>query len=204
MCCGKAFVFLLHIYFFENFKKIIHISGRSFVLLVEVIILAVKKGEYNAQYIKELVNDYGNMIYRICLCILCDRDDAEDALQETFLKCLTKAPEFESEEHKKAWLIKVATNTSKNMNLLRIKHRTLDINELEYIGVVDEDKDVFEAIMSLPVKYKIVMTLHYIEGYPTKEIGEILSLTDAAVRKRLQKGRELLKLEIERSNRDAF
>lgn len=159
---------------------------------------------YDPQYVKELINNYGNMLYRICLCILCDNEDAEDAVQDTFLKFLTKAPQFESEEHKKAWLIKVATNISKNMLVLRIKHRTLDIDELEYIGTADEDRDVFEAVMRLPVKFKIVMILHYIEGYPTKDIAEMIKVSDAAVRKRLQKGRELLKLEIERSNRDAF
>ncbi len=166
--------------------------------------MAAKPEGYEPQYIKELIDNYSNMLYRICLCILCDKDDAEDAVQDTFLKFLTKAPRFESEEHKKAWLIKVATNISKNMLLLRIKHRTLDINELEYVGTADEDRGVFEAIMRLPVKFKIVMVLHYIEGYPTKEIAEMIKVSDAAIRKRLQKGRELLKLEIERSNRDAF
>lgn len=166
--------------------------------------MATKSEGYDSRYIKELIDNYGNMLYRICLCILCDKEDAEDAVQDTLLKLLTKAPEFESEEHKKAWLIKVATNISKNMHILRIKHRTLDIDELEYVGTAEEDRGVFEAIMKLPVKFKIVMILHYIEGYPTKEIADMIRISDAAVRKRLQKGRELLKLEIERSNRDAF
>lgn len=166
--------------------------------------LAKKFEGYEPKYVNELVKNYGDMLYRICLCILCDKDDAEDAVQDTFLKFLTKAPQFESNEHEKAWLIKVATNISKNMLLLRIKHRTVDINELEYVGAAEEDKDVFEAIMRLPVKFKIVMILHYIEGYPTKDISKMIKLSDEAVRKRLQKGRELLKLEIERGNRDAF
>lgn len=166
--------------------------------------MTTKSESYDSRYIKELIDNYGNMLYRICLCILCDKEDAEDAVQDTLLKFLTKAPEFESEEHKKAWLIKVATNISKNMLILRIKHRALDIDELEYIGTAEEDRGVFDAIMRLPVKLKIVMILHYIEGYPTKEIADMVRISDAAVRKRLQKGRELLKLEIERSNRDAF
>ena len=166
--------------------------------------MAAKNGCYAPSCVKDLISDYGNMLYRICLCILCDKDDAEDAVQDTFLKFLTKAPQFESEEHKKAWLIRVATNISKNMCVLRIKHRTVDINELEYVGEAAEDRGVFEAIMNLPVKFKIVMILHYIEGYPTKDIAAMIKISDDAVRKRLQKGRELLKLEIERGNRDAF
>ena len=149
------------------------------------------------EYIKNLVEKYSNMLFRICYCILCHRNDAEDALQETFLKYLTKAPEFESQEHEKAWLIKVATNISKNAVLLQKRRRTLDLDELNSIGIEDEDSEIFEAIMALPVKYKIVMTLHYIEGYSSKEISEIISISPEAVRKRLQKGRELLRKEIE-------
>ena len=103
--------------------------------------LAKRFEGYEPKYVNELVKNYGDMLYRICLCILCDKDDAEDAVQDTFLKFLTKAPQFESNEHEKAWLIKVATNISKNMLLLRIKHRTVDINELEYVGAAEEDKD---------------------------------------------------------------
>ena len=160
--------------------------------------------EVKKEYVDKIVNKYSDMLFRICYCILCNKSDSEDALQDTFVKLITKAPDFKDDEHEKAWLIKVATNISKNMLLLRIKHRTVDINELEYVGAAEEDKDVFEAIMRLPVKFKIVMILHYIEGYPTKDISKMIKLSDEAVRKRLQKGRELLKLEIERGNRDAF
>ena len=84
-----------------------------------------------------------------------------------------------------------------NAVLLQKRRRTLDLDELNSIGIEDEDSEIFEAIMALPVKYKIVMTLHYIEGYSSKEISEIISISPEAVRKRLQKGRELLRKEIE-------
>ncbi len=158
------------------------------------------KKTYSNEYIKELVEKYGVMLFRICYCILCHRDDAEDALQDTFLKYLTKAPEFESEEHEKAWLIKVATNTSKNAVLLKKRRKTVDLDELRSIGIEDEDSEVFESIMALPVKFKIVMTLYYIEGYNSKEISKIIGISADTVRKRLQKGREILKMEIERCN----
>ncbi len=150
------------------------------------------------EYIKDLIDNYSGMLFRICYCILCHRDDAEDALQDTFLKYLTKAPEFKSADHEKAWLIKVATNISKNMVLLRKRRKTVDLDELNSIGIEDEDTQVFESIMALPVKFKIVMTLYYIEGYSSKEVSEIIGISPDAVRKRLQKGRELLKKEIER------
>ncbi len=164
--------------------------------------MAEKSKQCDSEAIKYVVHKYGNMIFRIAFCILGNRDDAEDAMQDTFLKYITKAPSFSSDEYEKAWLIRVVTNISKNMVSLRLRRRTVSIDELIDVGVAEEDTGVFEAVMDLPVKFKIVMALHYIEGYTSKEISNIISLSDAAVRKRLQKGRELLKYQIERSNRD--
>ena len=164
--------------------------------------LQQKDQAFDSGCIKELVNKHSNMIFRICYGILCNKDDAEDAMQDTFLKYLTKAPKFESDEHEKAWLIRVATNVSKNMFILRYKRKSIDIDELVDVGVTNEDKYVFEAISELPVKYKIVMMLFYIEGYSVKEVSKIISVSEDAVRKRLQKGREILKLEIEKGNRN--
>lgn len=146
--------------------------------------------------IKELVDKYSSLIFRISYCILCNRDDAEDAVQETFLKYLTKAPEFNSEEHRKAWLIKVSANISKNMLLFRIRRDTVDIEGIRDVGIHENDFEIFESIMSLPAKYKIVLTLHYVEGYKCKEIADIVNISEEAVRKRLQKGREMLKEEM--------
>lgn len=161
-----------------------------------------KEKSFDSEYIKILVDKYSNMIFRICYGVLCNRDDAEDALQDTFLKYLTKAPDFQNDEHEKAWLIRVATNISKNMSIVRYRRKTFDADELVDMGVTDEDRYVFEAISELPVKFKIVMMLYYIEGYSVKEVSNLISVSEDAVRKRLQKGRELLKLKIERSNRD--
>ena len=156
--------------------------------------------EIKKEYVDMIVNKYSDMLFRICYCILCNKTDAEDALQDTFVKLITKAPEFTTEEHEKAWLIKVATNISKNIVLLRLRRSTLALENVAEIGVKDEDCEVFEAIMSLPVKYKVVMVLFYVEGYKTEEIADILQISSEAVRKRLQKGRELLKIEFERCN----
>ena len=146
--------------------------------------------------------EYGEMLYRIAFVFLGNPDDTEDILQEVFITLLYNSPEFKTKEHEKAWLIKVATNTSKNAALLKKRRKTIDLDELKSIGIEDEDSQVFECILALPVKYKIVMTLFYIEGYKTDEISKIVGASPEAVRKRLQKGRELLKTEIERCNGD--
>lgn len=152
-----------------------------------------KKHNKSENEIKELVETYTSLVFRVSYCILGNRDDAEDAVQDTFLKYLTKAPEFESEEHRKAWLIRVATNISKNMMLFRLRKETVNIEDVKNIGICENDYETFELIMSLPSKYKVVMTLYYIEGYKSKEIAEIIGIKEETVRKRLQKGREILR-----------
>ncbi len=149
--------------------------------------------------IREIVDKYSSLIFRISYCILANSEDARDAVQETFLKYITKAPEFNSDEHQKAWLIKVATNISKNMLIFRLKRESISLSDVENIGIGEEGCETLELIMNLPTKHKIVMTLYYVEGYQSKEIAEILGIKEDAVRKRLQKGRELLKKEIERT-----
>ncbi len=157
-----------------------------------------QKQNKSEEEIKELVDKYSSLIFRISYCILCNAYDAEDAVQETFLKYITKAPEFNSEEHRKAWLIKVSANISKNMLMFRVKKETVNIDDVENIGIAQSDYETFELIMSLPAKYKVIMTLYYVEGYKSKEIAEIIDISEEAVRKRLQKGRELLKKEFEK------
>lgn len=158
----------------------------------------MQKQNKTEEEIRELVSKYSSLIFRISYCILCNSADAEDAVQETFLRYLTKAPEFTSEEHRKAWLIKVSANVSKNMLMFRLRRETVNLEDVEDIGIHERDYETFELIMSLPAKHKIVMTLYYVEGYKSKEIAEIIGISEEAVRKRLQKGRELLKNEIEK------
>ncbi|MBR3779706.1 MAG: sigma-70 family RNA polymerase sigma factor [Clostridia bacterium] len=159
--------------------------------------MAQKKTK-SEEEVTELVNKYGSLIFRISYCILCNVQDAEDAVQETFLKYLTKSPEFNDEEHCKAWLIKVSANISKNMLMFRLRRETVNIDDIENIGIAQDDYEIFGLIMNLPAKYKVVMTLYYVEGYKCKEIAEIIDVNEDTVRKRLQKGRELLKKEFEK------
>ena len=158
----------------------------------------MQKVKHSEEEIEELVEQYSSLIFRISYCILCNPQDAEDAVQETFLRYLTKAPEFVSEEHRKAWLIRVSANISKNMQMFKLRRETVSIDDIENVGIARDDFELFELIMSLPAKYKVVMTLYYVEGYKSREIAEIIDVNEDAVRKRLQKGRELLKVEFEK------
>lgn len=140
---------------------------------------------------------YGTMLYRICLSYLRSSFDAEDALQEIFYKYMTKFQSFKSEEHRKAWLIKVAINHSKDV--LRRKKRRGDVEYSDEIrreaeSVTEaEDFGVLEKIFSLPEKYKDVFVLHYLENVSVLEISSTLGVSESAVKMRLMRGRELLK-----------
>ena len=141
---------------------------------------------------EDILNKYGNNLYRICLVTLKNQADAEDALQDTLVRYLQKAPRFESEEHQKAWLIRVAVNICRDMLRKRRYHQ----EELENIPVPQADEQqqsTLDALLTLPEQFRIPMILHYVEGYSVAELAKLLSLTQSAVKMRLSKGRILLR-----------
>ncbi len=159
------------------------------------------KSKYDDElrHIECAVEKYSSMLFRVSYSILSNKQDAEDAIQETFIKYMTKAPLFRDSDHEKAWLIKVVTNISKNMLRFRNRHNIQSIDELESIGIDEDDIGIFEMIMQLPPKYREVLNLYYVEGCKAREISEIVGISPPAVRKRLQYARTLLKNEMERN-----
>lgn len=144
---------------------------------------------------EKIVLKYSNMIFKICLVLLCNEHDAKDAVQDTFYKYIKKEIEFENVEHEKAWLIRVATNICKNMLRFKFMHPQVDNNSLYDYYESEEDGEILEDLMSIPYKFKTVMILHYVEGYKVDEIAKNIGKTQSAVKMRLQKGRKLLKQE---------
>lgn len=143
--------------------------------------------------IKRIMNDYGNILFRICLIMLGNSHDAEDAVQETFFKYLQKAPEFKEKEHEKAWLIKVASNRCKDMLRFRTRNMATDMESIYEFMQDSTDSGILEALMTLSGKYRIVLILYYVEQYKTEEIAGMIGKSASAVKMRLQKGRRLLK-----------
>ncbi len=142
--------------------------------------------------IESMVYNYADMLFRICFVILQNETDAQDAVQETFLKYMQKAPIFKSSEHEKAWLIKVATNTSRNMLRIRSRYTYTEVESFNRFASNEEAADVFEILAELPPKYSVIITLYYIDGYKVNEIAEFIGKTPSAVKMRLQKGRKLI------------
>lgn len=156
----------------------------------------------NINDIERILEMYGDMLYRICVVTVYNRQDAEDTVSETMIKYMYKSPKFKSLEHEKAWLIRVATNICKDIKRYRSRHNCIDIDEVKGLSGSEESSGIIEAVMNLPDKYKTVLYLHYIEGYKTDELAEILNISPSAARKRLQYGRRLLKLDYEKEQQE--
>lgn len=136
-------------------------------------------------------------IYRLCFSYLKNKDDAFDAMQNTFIKMIQKDMLFESEEHEKAWLIVTASNICKNV-LAHWWRKNVSIEEWDSLtrGQKQEDTEFLMVVLNLPVKYRIPVYLHYYEGYSSVEIGKMMGKNDATIRGWLKKGRELLGKEL--------
>ena len=143
--------------------------------------------------IAEQIEKFGDMIYRLGIVTLKNEQDAQDMFQEVFLRLFEKRPILESEEHLKAWLIKVASNYCKNFLRTAWYRKTVPLEELCAPITDATDFETVSALLSLPVKYRQVLYLHYYEGYTTDEIGALLHMKPTTVRTQLKRGRELLK-----------
>lgn len=141
------------------------------------------------EYIEETIKKYSSSMLRTAFSLLKSTADAEDAVQEAFIKLITKAPEFENDEHQKAWLLRVTVNISKNI-LKAARRKNLPLTE--EIPYNEKSDDVLPYVLSLDEKYRAVIHLYYYENYSIKEIAEILSLPSATVGTRLSRARKML------------
>lgn len=151
--------------------------------------------EFEEKYYK-----YKDVLFRIIFTYVKNVDDAEDILQDVFIKLYEHNYYFETDEHEKRWLIRVAVNRSKNhLKLFWNKKRDLFENDLsnKFIQHTEQQSEILQQVLNLPQNVKGPMYLHYYEGYTCKEIGEILKMKESAIKMRLKKGRELLKMDLE-------
>ena len=151
---------------------------------------------------REIINIYNrnvDTVYRISLMYLKNIPDAEDAVQDIFLKLIHENHKFESLEHEKAWLITTSKNYCKNIlkNWWRKKRNNINnISEPSYTENFPMD-NTWQQVVKLPNKYKMVIYLYYYEGYSTGEISEILETKNSTIRSRLYRARKKLKIIIE-------
>lgn len=156
----------------------------------------------NEQFTR-LAERYIDTVFRVALNYVRNSADAEDITQTVFEKLLGEKKPFEGNDHVRNWLIRVTVNECKR--LLRSPWRGHEPIE-DYLTAVSFDNaahwDLFRTVMGLPKKYRIVIYLHYYEGYSTQEIGQILRIPKNTVCSHLKRGRELLRKELQEVNDD--
>lgn len=148
--------------------------------------------------VTNIYDTYADTLFRIAMVHLGRREDSEEATQDTFIKWMEKAPVFNDAEHQKAWLIRVITNHCKSLLRKGWRKREVKLEAVEPVMMDNpEDQALIELVLSLPVKYRSVVHLYYYEDYGIRDISKILEISESAVKMRLQRGRQLLKLELE-------
>lgn len=138
------------------------------------------------------VDRWGPTVYRMAYALTRSRCDADDIYQEVFLRYHRTAPAFQSEEHQKAWLLKVTANCAKSLFLSPWRRRTVPLEDV-YAYRDPTESAVDEAMAQLSGKYRAVVHLFYYEGYTTDEIARILGRQPSTIRARLSRARQKLK-----------
>ena len=142
--------------------------------------------------ISRIVETYSPMLLRLACTRLDDPADAEDIVQEVFLKLLTVRPAFRDAEHEKAWLIRTTLHRAADLRKAAAR-RNVPLEEALLASAPEPENQLLAAVRALPEKYGAVIHLHYYEGYSLKEIGKLLGLPAATVGTRLARGRERLR-----------
>lgn len=135
---------------------------------------------------------YRNTVYGVAFNYTKNKADADDILQDVFLKYYNSDKTFQGDEHIKAWLIRVTVNTCKKHLMSFWTKLTVPIDDT--IPFEDKsDLELFDAVMSLPKSYRMVIHLHYYEGYKISEIASILDAKESTIKVRLMRARKILK-----------
>ncbi len=147
------------------------------------------------QPVQELAASYQGSLFAAAFNVCKNAQDAEDIVQDTFVQYYTSKKEFESEQHIRAWLMRVAVNKAKNINRTFWRRNKISIEEYMETLVFETPaaETLFETVMQLPDKYRIVIHLYYYEEYAVREIAQILKLSESNVKIRLSRGRAMLK-----------
>lgn len=148
------------------------------------------------------MDKYGSLLFKMSILMVKNKSDAEDIVQDTMIKYYTDKPEFDNEDHKKNWLIRVSQNKCKDLLKFKKRHAQVQYETVEYCfssGKEYEESIIDELIKlsDLNYKYKSVILLYYMEEYSIEEVANILGISTSSVKMRLKRGREKMKVAYE-------
>lgn len=147
------------------------------------------------QEVNRVIELYGDTVRRLCMIYLKNYADTEDIFQNVFLKYATSSIKFENDEHEKAWFIRVTINKCKDLLKSFFRNRTVSLDDIvEKPEAIPSDyREVLEAVLSLPLKYRNVVYLHYYEGYSAPQISHILGKNVNTVYTLLTRSKKMLR-----------
>ncbi|WP_319633350.1 RNA polymerase sigma factor [Sinanaerobacter chloroacetimidivorans] len=140
------------------------------------------------------IDQYADMVRRICFLHLSNRSDVEDVFQEVFLQYYLNFSKLQNEQHEKAWLCRVTFNKCKDLNKSFWRKKVVSLDEMEIPFENEEQSEIIIALLQLPSKYKDVVYLHYYEGRSIPEIAKIMSQNTNTIYSRLRRAKEKLKV----------
>lgn len=146
--------------------------------------------------LKQKIEEYADLVYRIALTRCKSIETAEDIFQEVFMRFSEKSPKFESKEHEKAWFIRVTINLTKNIKESAWSKKVVRLDENMSFSTKEEN-DVYSVVCALPQNYRTVIYLLYYEGYKVHEISKLMNKPDGTIKIWLYRAREILKQELE-------
>lgn len=142
-----------------------------------------------------LIERYRDRVFAAAFSVCRNAEDADDIVQETFIAYHTSVKEFDSEEHIKAWLLRVAFNKAKNLTRSFWHRNAVPLED--YMETLEfesgDSREIFRAVMELPEKYRTAVHLFYFEDYSMKEIAAVLAISESAVKVRLNRARNMLR-----------
>ena len=142
--------------------------------------------------LEEAISTYENTLYRAALAILGDAHEAEDAVQDAFLRYWERAPDFPDAARERAWLLTVTVNGCRSRLRSPWRRRTAPLLDA-YPAADPEERGLLEAVQALPPRDRAVVHLYYYEGYQTEEIARILGRSPSTVRAQLTRARQKLR-----------
>lgn len=153
-------------------------------------------------FLSDAMEQYGDAVYRLALCRLDSRADAEDVFQDVFLRLLRDKTEFRDGEHLKAWLLRVTVNCCNDLRRSAWFKRTAPLEAASdaAASMPETHSELWQAVHALPDDLRTAVWLHYVEGYGTDEIASLVGCRPVTVRTRLHRARKRLKFELEGSD----
>lgn len=148
--------------------------------------------------LEQAINQYGDMIRRICFLHVHQQCDVDDVFQNVFLKYMKKEVIFNDQEHEKAWFIRVTINCCKDYMKSWFKRKVDLTNDFSQFNIVEttEDGRLLKAVLGLPKKYRDIIYLHYYEGYSMRSIADIMNKSENTIYTWHHRAKDLLRKEL--------